>query len=198
LARKRCDHQAVPPSAPRQPRKDAVANRERLLDAATELIRREGERVPIADIALRAGVGVGTLYRHFATREELLGALALRSFDLAVTNARAAADHPGRALDGIRAFLTATLRDRERFVLPLVAPPAGFEAPIRERQAEVRAVLQGLLDRGHAAGELAPGLAPVDLIFNAVLLSRPFAAVEDWDAMAGRQIELLLRGFRAP
>ena len=51
--------------AARQPRKDALRNRERVLDAAIELVRRDGEKVPMAQIAERAGVGVGTLYRHF-------------------------------------------------------------------------------------------------------------------------------------
>jgi len=78
----------------RVPRKDAAANRERVLDAATVLVRRDGEKVPMAQIAERAGVGVGTVYRHFATREELLGALVHRSFGLALDNARAAAAHP--------------------------------------------------------------------------------------------------------
>jgi len=181
---------------PRQPRKDATANRERVLDAATELVRREGEKVPMADIARHAGVGVGTVYRHFATREELLGALVHRSFELALTNARAAAAEPGPALNGVRAFLTATLRDRDRFVLPLHGGPVVFDAASRALQAEVRVALQGLLDRGHAAGELRADLTPVDLIISASLLSRPLATVDDWDIRAGRQIELLLHGLR--
>jgi AcrR family transcriptional regulator len=101
----------VPHPAARQPRKDALRNRERVLDAATELIRRDGEKVPIARIAEHAGLGVGTVYRHFATREDLLGALVYRSFGLAVDNARAAAAHPGSAVEGVRAFFLATLRD---------------------------------------------------------------------------------------
>src|SRR3954452_17545542 len=76
----------VPPA--RQQRKDAAANRERVLDAATDLVRTDGEKVPMADIARHAGVGVGTVYRHFPTREHLLGALVHRSFGLAVDNAQ--------------------------------------------------------------------------------------------------------------
>jgi AcrR family transcriptional regulator len=171
-------------------------NRERVLDAATTLVRRDGEKVPMADIARHAGVGVGTVYRHFATREELLGALVHRSFALAVANARAAAAEPGSALDGVRSFLTATLRDRDRFVLPLHGGPVVFDAAIRELQAEVREVLQALLDRGQTAGELRPDLTPVDVILSASLLSRPLPAVDDWDLHAGRQIELLLNGLR--
>ena len=181
----------------RQPRKDATANRERVLDAATELVRREGEKVPMADIARHAGVGVGTVYRHFATREELLGALVHRSFELALTNARAAAAEPGSALDGVRAFLTATLRDRDRFVLPLHGGPVVFDAAIRALQAEVRVALQGLLDRGHAAGELRADLTPEDVIVSAcAAVTPPSRHADDWDLRANRQIELLLNGLR--
>ena len=151
----------------------------------------------MADIARHAGVGVGTVYRHFATREELLGALVHRSFELALTNARAAAHEPGSALAGVRAFLSATLRDRDRFVLPLHGGPVVFDDAIRALQAEVRVALQGLIDRGHAAGELRADLTPVDLILSASLLSGPLPSIEDWDLHAGRQIELLLHGLRA-
>ena len=76
--------------------KTRLANRERVLDAATELVRRDGEKVPMADIAGRAGVGVGTVYRHFATREALLGALVHRSFGLASRTRVQPRPHPGR------------------------------------------------------------------------------------------------------
>ena len=132
----------MPHPAARQPRRDAIRNRERVLDAATELVRRDGEKVPIAQIAEHAGVGVGTVYRHFPTRADLFGELVYRSFGLAVDNARAAAAHRGSALEGVRAFFLATLRDREQFVLPLhggparvdrVAAPALASIPVLER-----------------------------------------------------------------
>ena len=132
---------------------DALRNRERVLDAATKLVRREGEKVPMARIAEHAGVGIGTVYRNFSTREDLLGALVHRSFGLAVANARAAAAQPGSALEGVRSFFLATLRDREQFVLPLHGGPPVFTPATRERQAEVRTALRTLLERGQAAGE---------------------------------------------
>jgi hypothetical protein len=122
-----------------------------------------------------------------------------RSFGLALANARAAAAEPGPALEGVRSFLVATLRDRDRFVLPLHGGPAVFSAATRELQAEVRAVLQTLLDRGQAAGELRDDLTPVDLILAASLLSRPLPNAGDWDLLALRQIDLLLQGLgRSP
>jgi AcrR family transcriptional regulator len=183
--------------SPRSPRKDAVRNRDRVLVAATDLVRREGERVPMAQIAAQAGVGIGTVYRHFATRNDLLAALVYRSFGLALDNARAAADHPGPALDGIREFFLATLRDREQFVLPLHGGPAVFTAATRHRQAEIRTALAALIERGQAAGELRADLTPVDLILSASLLSRPLAGTGDWDALGRRQIELMIEGFGA-
>jgi AcrR family transcriptional regulator len=182
----------------RRPRKDASANRERVLDAATEMVRRDGDRVPMSDIARHAGVGIGTVYRHFATRDDLLTALVYRSFELALTNARAAAAEPGSALQGVQLFLTATLRDRDRFVLPLHGGPVIFTTAIRELQAEVRGVLQTLVDRGRAAGELRDDLTPVDLIIAASLLSRALPnTVEQWDHVALRQIDFFLYGLGA-
>jgi AcrR family transcriptional regulator len=185
----------VPDSSSRPPRKDALRNRERVLDAATELVRSDGEKVPMARIADRAGVGVGTVYRHFATRDELLGALVHRSFGIAVDNARAAAAHPGSALDGIRVFFLATLRDRERFVLPLHGGPPVFTAAIQERRAEVRVALRALIERGQAAGELRADLTAEDLIVATSLLSRPLPAAGDWEGLARRQIDLMIHGL---
>ena len=185
----------MPHPATRQPRRDALRNRERVLDAATELVRREGEKVPIAQIAEHAGVGVGTVYRHFPTREDLLGALVYRSFGLAVDNARAAAAHPGSALEGVRAFFLATLRDRERFVLPLHGGPAIFTPATRERQGQVRTVLRGLIERGQGAGELRADLRPEDLIVAASLISRPLPGTGDWKRLARRQIDLMISGL---
>jgi AcrR family transcriptional regulator len=149
----------------------------------------------MATIARHAGVGIGTVYRHFATREDLFSALVYRSFGIALANARAAAAEPGSALDGVRVFLTATLRDRDRFVLPLHGGPVIFNTAIREVQAEIRGVLQTLLDRGRATGQLRGDLTPVDLIVAASLLSRPLPNADDWDALAHRQIELFLTGL---
>lgn len=185
----------VPRPAARQPRKDALRNRERILDAATELVRRHGEKVPMAQIADSAGVGIGTVYRHFPTREDLLGALVHRSFGLAVDNATAAAAHPGSALEGIRLFFLATLRDRERFVLPLHGGPPVFTPATRQRQADVRAILRALLERGQSTGELRADLTPEDLIVATSLLSRPLPGTGDWDRLARRQIDLMIHGL---
>jgi len=196
LSKPRCeDVRDVSPPADRQPRKDALRNRERVLDAAVELVRRDGEKVPMAQVAEHAGVGIGTVYRHFPTREDLLSAVVFRSFSLALDNARAAAAHSGSALEGIRQFFLATVRDRERFVLPAHGGPRVFNPAIRERQADIRTSLGALIERGQATGELRTDLTPEDLIVAASLVSRPLPIPRDWNRVAHRQIDLLIQGL---
>jgi AcrR family transcriptional regulator len=186
---------AVPPAAKPPLRRDAQRNRDRILAAAAESFAALGVDAQMDDVARRAGVGVGTVYRHFPTREDLLGALVHRSFGIAVDNARTAAARPGSALEGIRSFFLATLRDRERFVLPLHGGPPVFTPATRKRQADVRAALRTLLDRGQAARELRADLTPEDLIVATSLLSRPLPGTGDWDRLARRQIDLMIHGL---
>ncbi len=71
----------VPEQATRPLRADAARNRQRILEAAEEVFARDGIAVPIDTVAERAGVGVGTLYRHFPTKEALFEAVVLRRLD---------------------------------------------------------------------------------------------------------------------
>ena len=72
----------VPPRSPdRAVRSDASRNRERLVRAAVAAYHRDGVGMTLTAVAAEAGVGIGTLYRHFGTREELLDELTLRSFE---------------------------------------------------------------------------------------------------------------------
>ncbi len=107
----------------RRLRSDAAANRERILTAATIAVRRDGERVPMAAIADEAGVGIGTLYRHYPTRPALLAALTLRSFQLVLQHARDAAlsDQPAPA--ALEQFFERTITARHQLILPLHGGP---------------------------------------------------------------------------
>lgn len=84
--------QASPTAAaePRRLRADAQRNRQRILEAAEQVFASQGITVPVDAVAERAGVGVGTLYRHFPTKEALFEAIVLRRLDELVTAAEAA------------------------------------------------------------------------------------------------------------
>ena len=83
----------APPASPRELRSDALRNQQELIRAATAAVHREGLHVPMGTIASDAGVGIGTLYRHFPTRDDLLSHLTHRSFEQVLANARAAERH---------------------------------------------------------------------------------------------------------
>jgi AcrR family transcriptional regulator len=185
------------PGGPVKQRRDAAANRQRILNVATGAVLRDGEKVPMATIADEARVGVGTLYRHFPTREHLLAALVQRSFELVLENAQHAAAHDGTALECIREFMHRALRDRDRFVLPLHGGPLTFNDDIDALRAEVRVVLQSVLDRGVATRTVRDDITPTDIIIAGALFSRPLPSVQTWDDVAARQIELFLAGIGA-
>jgi AcrR family transcriptional regulator len=86
--------------APRMMRTDAVKNRQRILDAAEEIFAAEGVAVPIDAVAERAGLGVGTLYRHFPNKEALLEAIVVDRISALVATAKEfeLAEDPGQAL----------------------------------------------------------------------------------------------------
>src|ERR1700712_1123786 len=96
-------------ASPTTTRRDALRNQQELVRAATAAVHREGLRVPMATIAADAGVGVATLYRHFATREDLLNGLTHRSFEQVLANARAAEQAGVDATDSIRRFIDAAI-----------------------------------------------------------------------------------------
>jgi AcrR family transcriptional regulator len=89
-------------------RADAARNRARVLEVAYQALAAEGVSVPIDEIARRAGVGAGTVYRHFPTKEALFGAVVQDRLHRIVTGGRALleSDEPGKALFGfIRAMV---------------------------------------------------------------------------------------------
>jgi AcrR family transcriptional regulator len=91
------------PPAARKPRADAQRNRERILEVAKEAFARSGADTSLDDIANEAGVGPGTLYRHFPTREALLEAAYRTEMELAAAERRFAPDLP--PIEALRGWL---------------------------------------------------------------------------------------------
>jgi AcrR family transcriptional regulator len=193
------------PEAPTEPqpiaqrlRSDAAANRERILTAATIAVRRDGERVPMATIADEAGVGIGTLYRHYPTRPALLAALTLRSFELVVRHARAAAlsDEPAPA--ALEQFFEQTIAARHEFVLPLHGGPVINDEKIVELQTQIRNLLEQVLAGGRRDGTIRPDATPIDIIIAGAMLAQPLPkSAADWDQLARRQARIFVAGLAA-
>lgn len=182
-------------AAPRL-RRDAMANRERVLAAAVTAVLREGRQVPMATIAQEAGVGVGTLYRRYSTREALLAALTERSFEMVRSLAVEAADRPGVvAMTALDWFLDGTIAHRDQLVLPLHGGPSTLSGMARATQAEVHSAVARLLHRGRVDGTLRGDLTPRDVIVFGAMLAQPLSNTPGWEDTARRQKSLFLAGL---
>ncbi len=176
-------------------RSDAAANRERILAAATLAVRRDGEKVPMATIAEQAGVGIGTVYRHYPTRPALLAALTLRSFHLVLEHARAAAQSDAPAPTALMRFLEQTIAARDEFVLPLHGGPVIHDEKIVAVQSEIRNLLEQVLARGRRDATIRPDVTPIDIIITGAMLAQPLPHAADWDQLARRQARIFIDGL---
>ena len=185
------------PRVTRRLRSDAAANRERILAAATIAVRRDGERVPMATIADDAGVGIGTLYRHYPTRPALLAALTVRSFDLVLQHARAAAQSDKQAPAALEQFLEQTIAARNEFVLPFHGGPVIHDENVVALRTEIRNLLEQVLARGRRDRTIRPDATPIDIIITGAMLAQPLPHAADWDQLARRQARIFVAGLAA-
>jgi AcrR family transcriptional regulator len=172
-------------------RADAARNREKVLGAARDAFAESGYGVPLDEIAVRAGVGPGTVYRHFPTKEALFEAVvAARLRDL-VNDARARADSsdPGGAFFGFLARVAAESAAKRD--LPDAISVAGS---LRD---ELNAALELLLQRAQRAGAVRADVRTPDLI---VLLKGLFASLADVSDSVQRDLvfAVLADGLRQP
>jgi len=180
----------------REPRSDAAQNRDALVQAATAAVHREGIRVRMTTIAEDAGVGVGTLYRHFATREELLNHLTRRSFDLVLANAKAAENSASTGSDALRQFIEAAIALRDQLVLPLHGgPPVTDQATLAVRD-QVHRTIARLIDRGRRDGTINTDVSPRDIVALGAMLAQPRSHGPGWNATCKRILSTYLDGLR--
>ncbi|WP_406638782.1 TetR/AcrR family transcriptional regulator [Amycolatopsis sp. WGS_07] len=183
-------------SRPRKVRKDAEANRERLLAAAAAAMLREGRHVPLATIAAEASLGIGTLYRSYPDRDALLQALEHRAYGLlnSLLDQIEASDD-GTGLDAVARYLEGTVEIADQLVLPLHgAPPLVTPEAVAARKSIYRR-LDFFLATGRADGSIRGPVNATDLIAFSTLLTQPKASVLDWAHLARRQIAHFLNGI---
>ncbi|MFF4104724.1 TetR/AcrR family transcriptional regulator [Streptomyces sp. NPDC001903] len=182
-------------------RKDAARNWERIVAVARELVD-QGAALQLNDVARRAGLGVGTVYRHFATPEALLETVATPSLEaLAAHGGQALADpDPWHALEG---FLTRTLEVQvtDASLAPVTAAPEDSLPRTTELKAALWSTGRVLLDRARTAGAVRQDLAPGDLVplmcGIAYAVDVHGAAPADRVDTARRYLATLLEGLRA-
>jgi AcrR family transcriptional regulator len=178
------------------PRRDAVRNRQKLLDAGREVFA-EDPGAPFEEIARRAGVGIGTLYRHFPTRDALVEVIYAEHIDEVLAAAEEAADAEN-AWDGLVAFLERVLELQARN-LPLrdVFLRHGADAALAERRRLIQPALVRLVARGREQGVVRDDFTLGDLSlalwsFAPIFEATSGVAPEVWR----RHLQILLDGMR--
>ncbi|MGD0560220.1 MAG: TetR/AcrR family transcriptional regulator [Streptosporangiaceae bacterium] len=180
----------------REQRSDAARNHETLLRAATAAVHREGPHVAMATIAADAGVGIGTLYRHFRTREDLLNSLTHRSFEQVLANVRAAESGGTTGSDALRRFVEAAIARRNELVLPLHGgPPVTVPETLALRE-QVHRVVQQIIDRGHNDGTITQDVTPRDVVVFGAMLAQPRQSDPEWDVTCRRLLATYLNGLK--
>jgi AcrR family transcriptional regulator len=182
---------------PREQRSDAARNQQTLVRAATAAVHREGPRVPMATIAADAGVGIGTLYRHFPTREDLLGYLTHASFEQVLANARTAESTGATAAEALRQFIEAAISQRNELVLPLHGGPRPAWDRTHVVREQVHQVIQQIIDRGGADGTITRDVTPHDIVAFGAMLAQPRRSDSGWDATCRRLLATYLAGLSA-
>jgi AcrR family transcriptional regulator len=182
---------------PREQRSDAARNHEALVRAATAAVHREGPSVSMATIAADAGVGIGTLYRHFRTREDLLNLLTHRSFERVLSNVRAAESDGTTARDALQRFIEAAIAQRNDLVLPL---HGGLPVTVPETLAvrdQVHRAVQRIIERGRADGTISQDVTQRDVVVFGAMLAQPRQPDPEWDATCRRLLATYVNGLRA-
>ena len=139
---------------PRKLRSDAARNRARLLDVAYEAFAAEGVAVPIDEIARRAGVGAGTVYRHFPTKEAQFQAIVANRMEQLAEHAHELTDEqgPGDALFAFLATMVAEGAKDQGLVDALAGVGVDFTQVAKGVEQRFLDALAGLLARAQQAG----------------------------------------------
>lgn len=182
---------------PRERRSDAARNHEALVRAATTAVHREGTHVAMSTIAADAGVGIGTLYRHFPTREDLLHFLTHRSFEQVLANVQAAENDGRTASDTLRRFIAAAIAQRNELVLPLHGGPPVTAPQTLAVRDQIHNAVQQIIERGRADGTISQDVSPHDVVAFGAMLAQPRQPDPEWDATCRRLLATYLHGLKA-
>lgn len=181
----------------RKPRSDAQRNRERILEVARQAFSRSGANASLDDIASKAGVGPGTLYRHFPTREELLVAVYRSGMEkLAAAEQKFAQELP--PIEALRAWLLLFVDyiGQKQLIAPALNALLGDPKKVFEASyARIWDAIRALVKRAIESGDIRKDLDPIDLL-RALIGVASIATGPDWQQSARRLVDILITGAR--
>ncbi len=187
------------PKAIRGARSDAQRNRLRLLDIGKKTLAEKGAGASLEEIARVAGVGIGTLYRHFPTRDALIEAVYRNETQqLADAAAELAASH--QPVEALRAWMKlcvdyiATKKLMAGVLNSIVGGSSGLYA---EAGVQIKVSITMLVDNAVASGDIRLDLDPLDML-RAVAGVANVSSSPNWEDSAKRLVDILIAGVRVP
>jgi AcrR family transcriptional regulator len=181
----------------RKPRTDAQRNRERILEVAKEAFSRSGANTSLDDIAKQAGVGAGTLYRHFPTREGLLEAVYRTEVEK-LAAAELKFSETLAPIEALRAwmFLFVDYIATKQIIAPALNALAGDPKKVFEvSYTQIWEAIRALVKRAIKSGDIRTDLDPIDLL-RALIGVANVASSPDWQPSARRLVDILIIGSR--
>lgn len=177
-------------------RADAARNRASLLAAAEDEFAERGPSASIADIARRAGVAKGTVFRHFPTKEDLIASIVCAHITVLADAARRLADAPDPG-EALLEFLTVAADQRQRHDLTFLQSASAGDNRVTEASDVLHANLEMLVDRARRAGEIRADVTESDVF---LMMCAPIHIVENLAAPSPllwqRYLAILFDGLR--
>jgi AcrR family transcriptional regulator len=188
------------PTEPKPLRADARRNRERIVDAARELFTECGPETQMDDVARRAQVGVGTVYRHFPTKTALIGELLATKFrgHAEVARRYVAVDGGWAPFEGfLREAFASIAQDATMQQRTIWIDDSEILALAEAERTILVEVVGQLIARAHAEGTLREDFTVADIPAVMCAVGAVFAAHDRMSLRADRFVELLIDGMRA-
>jgi AcrR family transcriptional regulator len=184
-------------SAQRRPRSDAQRNRERILETAKAAFTRRGADASLDDVAKQAGVGAGTLYRHFPTRDALIEAVYRSEVEKLAAAGRSftAAMPPLEALRSWMLLLVDYIAAKHIIAPALNSVIGGPSRLYEDSRSLIHGAMDALVERAKKSGEVRRDVDASDLLLAVIGVSF-VGSGHDWQQSARRLVDILIAGSR--
>jgi len=183
--------------APRKQRADAERNRDRILEVAKDAFTQFGAEASLDEIAKQAGVGAGTLYRHFPSREALIEAVYRTEVEKLAAAERSFAETM-TPIEALRAWMMLFVDyiGAKKIIAPVLNTLLGGASAVFEStHDQVWAAIRSLVKRAIKSGDIRKDLDPIDLLRALIGVSN-VASTPDWQQSAKRLVDILITGSR--
>jgi AcrR family transcriptional regulator len=188
---------SIAPKTARKPRADAQRNRERILEVAKLVFTRRGAEASMDEIAKRAKIGPGTLYRHFPSRDDLLAAVYISEVEkLAEAQRKFSAELP--PIKALRAWMLVFIDyiAAKKIIAPALNAMACGPSEVYQQTTRVmEEAANALARRAVASGDLRPDVDPMDML-RAIYGISSAGSADDWPEKARRFVDILIQGSR--